>query len=88
MTREELDDRIIRCARIGDLVPFKYCRGAGNPFCPTIIQCWACREDIGQYLADNFTPEEIESGLKKPEGNRVSRIVDMAKSYRSDEPKP
>ena len=82
MSKEDLDEKIIRCPRIGDLVPFKYCRGAGAPFCPTIIECWACREDIGQYLADNFSAEEIQSGLKKPEGNKVSRIVDMAKKFK------
>ena len=83
MVKEDLDRIVVRCPRIGDLVPFKYCRTSGAPFCHVIVSCWAAREDIGQFLADNYTPEEIAQGLQRPEGGKIGKMIDLANRYRS-----
>jgi len=82
MAIDEYDERTIRCPRIGDFVPFKYCRKAGNPFCWTLIHCWAAKIDIGQYLADNYEPEIIQQGLKRPEKGRVGKMLELSDQYR------
>jgi len=84
MSKEEHDDQVIRCLRIGDFVPFKYCRTSGAPFCHLLIQCWAPRLDIGRHLAENYTPEEIQQGLNRPAGGKIGRMVEIAKKYRPE----
>ena len=83
MAIEEHDEITLRCPRIGDFVPFKYCRTSGQPFCWVIIECWAGRLDIGQFLADHYSPAEIEQGLARPEsGDRVKKLLDLANRFR------
>ena len=83
MAIDQHDDKTIRCLRIGDFVPFKYCRTSGNPFCWVIIKCWAPKIDIGQYLADNYQPEVIQQGLQRPEGGRITKMVELSDRFRS-----
>ncbi len=74
----DYDDKPIRCPRIGGDVIFKYCRTSGQPFCRTIIACWAVKIDIGQFLADNYTPELIQQGLARPEKGRIQTMIELA----------
>jgi len=83
MAIDEHDDQTCRCPRMGDFVPFKFCRTSGSPFCWVIIECWAPRLDIGQFLADNYEPEVIYQGLKRPEGGRIKKMVELTDRYRS-----
>ena len=79
MAIDEYDDQTIRCLRIGDSVPFKYCRTSGEPFCWVIIECWAPRIDIGQFLADHYSAEQIHQGLERPQsGGRIKKMIDLA----------
>lgn len=76
---EKYDKETIRCPRIGGEVVFKYCRTSGDPFCRVIISCWAPRMDIGAFLAENYTPEDIQKGLKRPsDGGKLSRLIGTA----------
>jgi len=84
MAIEEHDAQETRCPRLGDFVPFQYCRGCGDPFCHFIISCWAVRLDIGQFLADHFTPEQIQRGLTRPPGGRLQKILDTCARYRPE----
>ncbi len=84
MAIEEYDGETTRCPKMGDFVPFKYCRKAGNPFCYLLIECWAVHIDVGQYLSDNYEAEIIYQGLKRPEGGRLGRILDTSARYRED----
>ena len=83
MSIEQYDSWEIRCLKLGGEVPFKYCRTTGEPFCSRIIFCWAERIDIGTFLAENFSPEQIHSCLEKKQPGRLEQIfkaVDKIKS--------
>jgi len=81
MAIDQHDEATIRCPRLGDFVPFKFCRTSGAPFCWIIIKCWAPKLDIGQFLADNYQPQVIHKGLKRPEGGKIGKMVEMAGEY-------
>lgn len=83
MAIDDYDDKQIRCLRIGGDVVFKYCRTSGEPFCRVIIQCWAPRIDIGQFLADNYTPEQIKKGLARPEKGKIQSMLELTKNSQS-----
>ena len=82
MAIEQYDEEQIRCPKIGDIVPFKFCRTSGSPFCWMVIPCWAVRIDIGQFLADNYSPETIAQGIEQPQGGRLGGIMETAEKYR------
>ena len=79
MALEAHDHLALRCPRLGGEVNFGYCRQAGAPFCVSLIACWAVRLDIGQFLADHYTAQEIQSGLRRPDQTRIQRIVGIAR---------
>jgi hypothetical protein len=80
MSREIHDQLTLRCPRLGGAVTFEYCRKAGAPFCRSIIACWAVRLDIGQYLADHYTAEEIQAGLELPAQSKVQRMIELTEN--------
>ena len=82
MAMDQHDQAVTRCPRIGDFVPFKYCRTSGDPFCWVIVNCWAAKLDIGQFLADHYEAEVIHQGLKRPESGRVKRMLEVSEQYR------
>jgi hypothetical protein len=84
MAVEEHDEKTIRCPRMGDFIPFRFCRSCGDPFCWIIVRCWAPRIDIGGFLADNYEPDVIHKGLERPEGGRYKKIIELSHRYRSD----
>lgn len=84
MEIREHDDKTTRCPKMGDFVPFEFCRTCGKPFCWIIIRCWAAKLDIGQFLADNYEPETIQQGLARPEGGRIKAMIETADRYRPD----
>ena len=84
MSITDHDHRTIRCPRLGGEATVEYCRKAGQPFCPTLVVCWAVRLDIGGFLAGHYSPAEIQSGLQPPGQSKVQRIVDLAAKAREE----
>ncbi len=80
---EQYDDRQIRCPKMGDFVPFKYCRSCGKPFCRLIVSCWAVKLDIGTFLAENYDAPTIQESLQRPASGRVGTILDLTDKYRN-----
>jgi hypothetical protein len=77
MSIDEFDSIEIRCPRLGGEAIFKYCRTCEDPFCYRIIVCWAQRLDIGTYLAENFSAEQIQVGLEKKGGDKISQLIKL-----------
>lgn len=80
MSREEYDTLTLRCPRVGGPVTFEYCRKSGAPCCRNIIACWAVRLDIGQFLADHYTAEEIRASLFAPGPGKVQRLIEVSQT--------
>jgi len=83
MAIDQYDSLELRCLKLGGEVPFKYCRTTGEPFCARIIVCWAERMDIGTFLAQNFSPEQIQSGLEKKSPGRLEQIFKTINKIKS-----
>jgi len=75
MPFQDYDELEIRCPRLGGEVNFYYCRTCEKPFCSRILFCWAGRIDIGEYLAQNYTPEELKQGLNPSRSSRLEIIL-------------
>jgi len=75
MPSSRYDELEIRCPKLGGEVNFYYCRTSGKPFCSRIIFCWAQRIDIGGYLAENYSPEELKQGLIQSGSSRLETIL-------------
>jgi hypothetical protein len=83
MAITENDSQEIRCPKLGGEVHFKYCRTCGSPFCPRIVLCWAVKTDIGGFLAGNYTPEQIHTGMEMQSPGKLDQILTAAQKARS-----
>jgi hypothetical protein len=79
---EEHDDKTIRCPKLGHEVNFKYCRVMNNRLpCGLIVGCWQTQMDIGQFLDDHYSEEELAQVLLPPKSKMESlmELVEKAK---------
>lgn len=75
---EEYDHLIIRCPQLGGEVPFKYCRLLNeNLPCRKIIICWEFRMEIGKFLNDHYTIDQLQIALKPPTKTRYETILEL-----------
>lgn len=79
---EEHDNKTVRCRRLGHEVNFKYCRIMNNRLpCSSIVGCWQSQVDIGRFLNDHYSEEEIAQVLTPPKSKMESlvELVEKAK---------
>jgi hypothetical protein len=75
---EENDSLIIRCPQLGGEVPFKYCRTLNEDLpCRRIIICWEFRLQIGKFLSDHYSFDQIQKALTPPSKTRIETILDL-----------
>ncbi|MBN1866876.1 hypothetical protein JW916_06255 [Candidatus Sumerlaeota bacterium] len=81
---ETHDTDVVRCRRLGDDVPFRYCRqeNDGKP-CRLVLDCWWQRFDVQAFLRENLEPElydEIASGFQPPD--KIVSLFDLIQKAR------
>ncbi len=64
------------CPQLGQPLHFGYCRqvNQGLP-CPRVKACFASHMPIEEFLAEHYTPEEIERCLAPAKG-RLERVAE------------
>ncbi len=75
---EEHDALTIRCPMLGGEVPFRYCRTLNEELpCRKIIICWEFRMEIGKFLSDHYSLDQIEKALSPPTKTRIETILEL-----------
>jgi len=79
---ETYDSREIYCRKLGHYLTFGYCRCErdGRP-CFKIADCWFDKLPIGDFLRDNYTPEEIGL-ITGPAPPKTVTLVEMIERAR------
>jgi hypothetical protein len=72
------DDFMIRCRRLGNPVPFSYCRieNKGLP-CSMIMDCWYDHFMIEDFLRQELTPDEWNRVFNQPMKPKVLSLVEL-----------
>lgn len=75
---EEYDALIIRCPMLGGEVPFHYCRTVNEELpCRKIIICWEFRIEIGKFLSEHYSFDQIQRALAPPAKTRLDTILEL-----------
>ena len=86
---EEHDALIIRCPMLGGEVPFHYCRSVNEDLpCRKIIICWEFTLEVGKFLNEHYSIDEIQRALAPPSKTRVDTILELiekAKKIKEEE---
>ena len=81
---------MIRCRRLGNPVPFSYCRieSKGSP-CFKIIDCWYEDFMVEDFLRQELTADEWERIFDQPPRPKVLTLIELieeAKKRKTGEP--
>jgi hypothetical protein len=72
------DALIIRCPMLGGEVPFQYCRTVNDNLpCRKIIICWEFRIEIGKFLNENYSIDQIQRALAPPSKTRIETLIEL-----------
>jgi hypothetical protein len=81
---EEHDTLIIRCPILGGEVPFQYCRTINEDLpCRKIIICWEFRIEIGKFLGENYSFDQIQRALAPPTKTRIETILELVEKAKN-----
>ena len=77
-----------RCPRLGNPVPFHYCKICGDERqpCFKILDCWWEYFDVVQYLKDNMSEAQFDRLMKarpKPKVTSLVELIEQAKKHNS-----
>ena len=75
---EENDVLIIRCPQLGGEVPFSYCRTLNEDLpCRRIMVCWEFRIEIGKFLNEHYSINEIQRALAPPSKTKIETLIEL-----------
>jgi hypothetical protein len=75
-----------RCPRLGNPVPFNYCKICGDQQqpCFKILDCWWEHFDVVQYLKDHLPEAQFERLMArdpKPKVGSLIELIEQAKKH-------
>ena len=76
---------IRRCPRLGNPVPFNYCKVCGDDQqpCFKILDCWWEYFDVVQYMKDQLSGDQFNQLLEaKPPKPRITSLVELIEQAR------
>ena len=79
-----------RCPRLGNTVPFHYCKICGDQQqpCFKILDCWWQRFDVAGHLAACLTREEFEALGRQRPSDKVTSLIDLIEQAKKNTCRP
>lgn len=77
-----------RCPRLGNTVPFHYCKTSGDQqqCCFKIVDCWWEHFDIVRYLKDHLPEDQfnrVMAARPRPKVSSLIELIEQAKKRNS-----
>jgi len=77
MTRE-INDKLMRCPRLGDEITFAYClQESGALPCSRIVSCWSVVFDVESFLHNTMTAQDWASFNKAQPKDKVTSLIEI-----------
>jgi hypothetical protein len=74
----EIDDKLMRCPRLGHETPFYYClRESGAHPCSRIVSCWSIVFDVESFLHKNMPAQDWESFSNAKPKDKVTSLIEI-----------
>jgi hypothetical protein len=74
----EINDKLMRCPRLGHEITFSYCLRESGAFpCSRIISCWSVVFDVESFLHTNMTAQDWESFNNAKPKDKVTSLIEI-----------
>lgn len=75
---QETSDKLARCPRLGDEMPFSYClQESGALPCSRIISCWSPVFDVESFLHEKMKDHEWKKFRNAQPKDKVSTLIEI-----------
>lgn len=80
----ELNNKIIRCPRLGDEIAFSYCvQESVDLPCSRIVRCWSPVFDVQSFLKENLAPELWKRFINSNQTDKVTSLIEMIEAAKA-----
>jgi hypothetical protein len=84
--KNEIDNKLTRCPRLGQEIKFFYCRQeSGELPCTRVVQCWSPSFDVEALLKENLTPENWQRFVSSKPKDKVLSLVELIEAAKKRE---
>jgi len=82
--KQEMNNKQIRCPRLGDEIPFSYClQESGYLPCLRIVHCWSPYFDIESSLKEKLTPEKWDIFINLKSKDKVTNLIELIEAAKA-----
>jgi hypothetical protein len=82
--KEEINNKQIRCPRLGDEIFFSYClQEAGDLPCSRIISCWSVYFDVEVFLKEKLAPEKWDKFINFQPKDKVISLIELIETAKA-----
>jgi hypothetical protein len=80
----EINNKLIRCPRLGDEITFSYCLQESGEFpCLRILRCWSSFFDVESLLKEKLTPEKWNSFKNLQSKDKVISLIELIEAAKA-----
>ena len=81
---QEINNKLIRCPRLGDEITFSYCLQESGEFpCLRIVRCWSPFFDIEYFLEETLTLEKWNSFINSQARDKVISLIELIETAKA-----
>jgi hypothetical protein len=81
---QKINNKQIRCPRLGDEITFSYCLQESGDFpCSRIVRCWSPFFDVVSFLKEKLTPEKFNSFINSPPRDKVTSLIELIEAAKA-----
>jgi hypothetical protein len=75
---QEINNKLIRCPRLGDEITFSYCLQESGEFpCSRIVRCWSPFFDVESFLKEKLTSEKWNNFKNLQSRDKVISLIEL-----------
>jgi hypothetical protein len=80
----EINNKLIRCPRLGDEITFSYCLQESGDFpCSRIVRCWWSFFDVESLLKEKLTQEKWNSFTNLQSKDKVISLIELIEAAKA-----
>jgi hypothetical protein len=75
---QEINNKQIRCPRLGDEISLSYClKESGDMPCSRIISCWSPYFSIEGFLKEKLMPEKWDNFINFQSKDKIPSLIEL-----------
>jgi len=81
---QEINNKLIRCSRLGDEITFSYClQESGELPCSRIVRCWLSFFDVESFLKAKLAPAKWNSFRNLQPKDKVTSLIELIETAKA-----